>query len=122
MSEPYVGQIILFAGNRAPDGWAFCDGRQLPSADFPALFQTIGTTYGGDGQSTFALPDLRGRVPLGDNAKYPIGTMLGQEDVTLTGQQIAPHSHPAFAGSQQGNANVPVSNTLIAPLGDNGPS
>ncbi len=121
MSEPVVGQIILFAGNYAPAGWALCDGSLLPIAEYTELHSAIGTTYGGDGQSTFALPDLRSRVPIGDGqgrgSNYPLGLPVGVETVTLTQQQLPAHSHAALAAEQAGNANVPAGNALLAPLG-----
>ncbi|KQW93338.1 phage tail protein [Massilia sp. Root418] len=103
MAQPYVGEIRLFAGNFAPNGWLFCDGRPLAISENETLFQLIGTTYGGDGQETFNLPDLQGRVPLhqgqgpGGAASYQIGERAGVESVTLTVQQIPAHSHLLFA-------------------------
>ncbi|CAN5877050.1 tail fiber protein [soil metagenome] len=92
---PYIGEIKHFAGNFAPQGWAFCDGQILPIAENDALFALIGTTYGGDGQSNLALPDLRGRVPMhqnqGDN--LPMGQMGGAETVTLTVNNLPSHGH-----------------------------
>ena len=107
MAQPYVGEIRMFAGNFAPDGWKFCDGQLLPIDQYETLFQLIGTTYGGDGQSTFALPNLQGRVPMhmgtdGGNS-VAIAESFGVETVTLTGQQIPSHSHTlnaAATGSQ----------------------
>jgi microcystin-dependent protein len=98
MASPYVGEIRLFAGNFEPLGWSFCDGRTLPISENEALFQLIGTTYGGDGQQTFKLPDLRGRVPIhqgtGNGQSYVLGESGGAEAVTLTVQQIPAHAHP----------------------------
>ena len=103
MSQPYVGEIRLFGGNFAPAGWAFCDGRLLPISENETLFQLIGTTYGGDGQSTFALPDLRGRVPVhqgtGAGATYLMAQTGGVESVTLTTAQMPVHTHPMQATS-----------------------
>ena len=97
MAQPYVGEIRLFAGNFAPAGWAFCNGATLPISENETLFQLIGTTYGGDGQETFQLPDLQGRVPLHNGTlsgtTYIIGQNGGVENVTLTAQQIPTHSH-----------------------------
>jgi len=97
MSSPYVGEIRIFAGNFAPVGWAFCDGSLMAISENETLFNLIGTTYGGDGQSTFALPDLRGRAPIhqgtGGGSSYFIGQMAGVESVTLTTNQIPAHSH-----------------------------
>jgi microcystin-dependent protein len=97
MSEPFIGEIKMFGGNFAPRGWASCDGQLMSIAQNDALFALIGTIYGGDGQTTFALPDLRGRVPIGVQA--PIGTVAGAEQVTLTSVQNPVHSHPALNGS-----------------------
>lgn len=97
MAQPYVGEIRIFAGNFAPAGWMFCEGQLLPIAENETLFQLIGTTYGGDGQSTFALPDLRGRIPIHQGNSYVIGEMGGVETVTLTVNQIPLHTHQAVA-------------------------
>lgn len=109
--DPFVGEIRLFAGNFDPEGWAFCDGRLLAISEYETLFNLIGTTYGGDGQTTFALPDLRGRIPIhmGNNAgiTYSIGEMGGTETVTLTSQQIPAHNHPALGGVN-GEYNSPA--------------
>ena len=99
---PYVGEIRLFAGNFAPNGWAFCNGQPLPISENETLFQLIGTTYGGDGQSTFNLPDLRGRIPLHhgngpDGITYPLAQSAGTTEVTLTTQQIPVHNHAVIA-------------------------
>jgi microcystin-dependent protein len=103
MAQPYVGEIRMFAGNFAPVGWHFCDGSLLPISDNEVLFQLIGTTYGGDGQETFGLPSLGGRVPVhqgtgSDGINYQMGETLGVESVTLTSQQIPTHTH-ALLGS-----------------------
>src|SRR3954451_14775137 len=100
MAQPYVGEIRMFAGNFAPAGWMFCDGTLLPISDNETLFNLIGTTYGGDGQQTFALPDLRGRVPVhqgtGQSA-YDLAESGGVEQVTLTTQQTPAHNHALAA-------------------------
>lgn len=114
MSEPYVGEIRMFGGNFAPVGWAFCDGSLMPISDYETLFNLIGTTYGGDGQSTFALPDLRGRMPLHMGGSYVIGQLAGVEQVTLTTSQIPAHSHPAYATSGGGNQSGPVAGAVWA--------
>lgn len=97
MAQPYIGEIRMFAGNFAPAGWLFCDGVLLPISEYDTLFNLIGTTYGGDGQSTFALPDLRGRIPIhmgtGGGGSYVLAQMDGVETVTLTTQQIPSHGH-----------------------------
>jgi microcystin-dependent protein len=99
MATPFVGEIRLFGGNFAPQGWAFCDGSLLAIDQNTVLFQLIGTTYGGDGQQTFGLPDLRGRVPMHQGNGFVIGQMSGSETVTLLSNQVAQHSHPAQAGT-----------------------
>ena len=103
MATPYVGEIRLFAGNFAPSGWAFCDGTVLSIAENTVLFTLIGTTYGGNGQTTFALPDLRGRVPVhqgnGGQSPYVIGQAGGVENVTLTTAQLPPHTHALLAST-----------------------
>src|ERR1700756_514529 len=108
MSQPYVGEIRMFAGNFAPAGWMFCEGQLLPISEYETLFNLIGTTYGGDGQSTFALPDLRGRVPIHFGNGFTLAETGGVETVTLTVSQI-----PAHAFLVSGNAaadNTPVGN------------
>jgi microcystin-dependent protein len=112
-TEPYIGTIMLFAGNFAPQGWAQCDGQLLPISQYDALFSLIGTTYGGDGQTTFALPDLRSRVPVHQGrgpglSSYTIGENGGVESVTLTAGQLAAHTHPALGNSGAGTQNSPA--------------
>ena len=94
MAQPYVGEIRMFAGNFAPAGWMFCEGQLLPISENEALFQLIGTTYGGDGESTFALPDLRGRLPLHQGNGFILAETGGAEEITLTVNQIPAHGHP----------------------------
>jgi len=94
MAQPYVGEIRMFAGNFAPAGWMFCEGQLLPIFEYETLFNLIGTTYGGDGQSTFALPDLRGRVPLHQGNGFVQGETGGVESVLLSVNQIPVHTHP----------------------------
>ncbi len=115
MSSPYIGEIRMFGGNFAPAGWMFCDGSILAISEYETLFNLIGTTYGGDGQSTFALPDLRGRVPvhMGQGAglsAYTIGQMGGQEMVTLTTSQMPAHSHVPQANTGMGSQTSPAGN------------
>ena len=109
MGQPYVGEIRMFGGNFAPAGWAFCNGQLLPISENETLFQLIGTTYGGDGQITFALPDLQGRIPLHQGGGHTLAEFGGVELVALQLQQIPGHNHPALcqsAGSSQtGPAN-----------------
>ncbi len=92
MAQPYVGEIRMFAGNFAPAGWMFCEGQLLPISEYETLFNLIGTTYGGDGQSTFALPDLRGRIPLHFGNGFTLAETGGVETVTLTVSQIPEHT------------------------------
>jgi microcystin-dependent protein len=106
MAQPYVGEIRMFGGNFAPAGWMFCEGQLLPISENETLFQLIGTTYGGDGESTFALPNLQSRVPIHmgqgkDGITYQLAEQAGTESVTLTTQQIPVHTH-AFLGSSAG--------------------
>ncbi|MFL6161775.1 MAG: phage tail protein [Jatrophihabitantaceae bacterium] len=109
MSDPYIGEIRMFGGNFAPVGWLFCQGQLLPISQYDALFNLIGTTYGGDGQSTFALPDLQGRIPVHQGSGFVLGQVGGVESVTLNGNQNPVHTHQpvaaAVATSQSPNAN-----------------
>jgi microcystin-dependent protein len=89
----------MFAGNFAPAGWMFCEGQLLPISENETLFQLIGTTYGGDGQSTFALPDLRGRIPIHQGNGFILAETGGVEEITLTVNQTPAHSHPLLASS-----------------------
>ena len=91
--EPYVGEIRIFAGNYAPNGWSFCDGSILSVGEFDTLFMLIGTTYGGDGQTTFALPDLRGRLPVHQSSNYPMGLVAGSETVAINPFTTPAHTH-----------------------------
>jgi microcystin-dependent protein len=124
MSEPYIGEIIMFAGNFAPRGWALCNGQLLSIAQNSALFSILGTTYGGDGHTTFALPDLRGRVPMQPGAgpgltPHSLGESSGSETVTLLSPQMPAHTHAIAAG---GNAtsSLPASNLFGATTGQTG--
>ena len=113
MAQPYVGEIRMFAGNFAPAGWMFCEGQLLPISEYETLFNLIGTTYGGDGQSTFALPDLRGRIPLHQGNGFTLAETGGAEEITLTVNQIPAHSHPFLATTDIANQGSP-SGTLCA--------
>jgi microcystin-dependent protein len=113
VAQPYVGEIRMFAGNFAPAGWMFCDGQLLPIAENETLFQLIGTTYGGDGQSTFALPDLRGRLPLHVGSGFILAETGGVETVTLAAQQIPAHSH-GFLGSSSTATDANPANNVVA--------
>jgi microcystin-dependent protein len=117
MAQPYVGEIRIFAGNFAPAGWMFCEGQQLPTSENETLFQLIGTTYGGDGQETFNLPDLRGRIPLHQGNGFILGEPAGTEEVTLTTQQMPVHNH-AFTAVTAVGTNPNVSGNLPAAAGN----
>lgn len=118
MPEPFIGEIRMFGGNFAPAGWAFCSGQIIPISQNDALFTLIGITYGGDGQETFALPDLQSRVPIhmgqgpGISQNYLIGERAGVESVTLTAQQVPVHTHAFLASGSGGNSNSPTNNTI----------
>jgi microcystin-dependent protein len=111
VSNPYIGEIRIFAGTYAPQGWAFCDGALMPISENEALFTLIGTTYGGDGEETFALPNLSSRVPVHRSAQLPQGMAGGVEDVTLTIPQMPLHNHPFFATTALANQPTPGNNT-----------
>jgi microcystin-dependent protein len=99
MSNQYVGEIRMFGGTFAPLGWFFCNGATLPISEFDVLFNLIGTTYGGDGQTTFALPDLRGRFPMAVGPGFVLGEEGGVESVTLSSNQLPAHTHRLVASS-----------------------
>jgi microcystin-dependent protein len=120
MYQPYIGEIRLFAGTFAPLGWAFCDGQLLPIAENDALFTLIGTTYGGDGQTTFALPDLKGRIPIHQGNGFILAETGGVEEVTLTVNQVPAHSHPFVANDTTGSTSLPE-NSLLAKSTSNTP-
>jgi microcystin-dependent protein len=105
MAQPYVGEIRMFAGNFAPAGWMFCQGQLLPISENETLFNLIGTTYGGDGESTFALPDLQGRIPVHQGSGFVLAETGGAEEITLTVNQIASHAHPLLASTSPGIAS-----------------
>lgn len=100
MAQPYVGEIRMFGGNFAPAGWMFCEGQLLAISENETLFQLIGTTYGGDGQSTFALPDLRGRLPIHQGNGFVLAETGGMEEVSLTVNQLPSHSHALLASTE----------------------
>jgi microcystin-dependent protein len=127
MAQPYVGEIRMFAGNFAPAGWAFCDGALQPISELETLFNLIGTTYGGDGQSTFALPDLRGRVPIHQGNGFVLAETGGAEQVTLTINQIPLHTHALGVQQAMGNqispgGNVPAQSLNVTPYINDAPS
>ena len=131
--DTFIGQIIMFAGNFAPRDWAFCDGELLPISQNQSLYSILGTTYGGDGRTTFGLPDFRGRVPIGKGqgnglTSRRMGEQIGIEDITLSTAQMPIHSHAAKttisgssvtaklkASSEVGTTNVPLNNYLAKP-------
>lgn len=120
MSEPFVGEIRMFAGNFAPRAWAFCDGQLLPVSQNDALFSLFGTIYGGDGRTTFGLPDMRGRIPLHQGAgpglsNRRLGSKSGAESVTLTSNQLASHEHSLTANTRKQNMSTAAGNTLSDP-------
>ena len=118
MSSPYVGEIRMFGGSFAPAGWAMCQGQLMPISQNETLFNLIGTTYGGDGQETFALPNLAGRAPVhmgqgpGISQTYQIGEAAGVESVTLTTQQIPNHNHALLVSQDLGNVGDPTNQTF----------
>jgi len=115
MSSPYVGEIRMFGGNFAPVGWMFCEGQLLSIAQYTVLFQLIGTYYGGDGVSTFALPDLRGRIPVhADAGAYVVGQAGGVEAVALDVNTMPAHSHP-FTTTTGPGRDTPAGNVLASP-------
>ena len=115
MSEPFVGEIRMFAGNFAPSGWSYCDGQLLAVSQNDALFSLLGTIYGGDGRTTFGLPDLRGRIPIhhGSGAGLSsrnLGAKLGSEKVTLTSSELPSHSHNVSATASGASSGTPTGN------------
>jgi microcystin-dependent protein len=115
MADAYLGEIRMFAGSYAPFGWALCDGQLISIATYSALYSLLGTTYGGDGITTFGLPDLRGRAPMHRSGSFPIGSKQGQETVTLTVDQMPQHSHAPQAYTQSGDATDPTNAVWAAP-------
>ena len=118
MQPPYVGEIIMFGGNFTPVNYASCDGALLPISQFQALFALLGTTYGGDGQTTFALPDMRSRIPMhqGNNGQgtHVIGEKSGTETVTISPNQMPAHTHVLNATSANGNSKIAAGATIPA--------
>lgn len=114
MAQPYIGEIRMFAGTFAPAGWEFCEGQVLSIAEYFFLFEVIGTTYGGDGVETFALPDLRGRIPIHQGNSFIVGEMDGVETVTLTSNQIPAHTHALLASPQSATETTPSSTVVPA--------
>jgi microcystin-dependent protein len=123
MSEPFVGEIRMFAGNFAPRGWAFCDGQLLAVSQNDVLFSLLGTIYGGDGRTTFGLPDLRGRVPVHAGSgpglsPQPLGAMAGTEAETITVNQLPSHTHNYQANTTAGSQSAAVGNLVATRAGD----
>jgi microcystin-dependent protein len=125
MMEPFIGEIMLFAGNFAPRGWAFCNGQEISIAQNTALFSILGTTYGGNGQTTFKLPDLRGRAPihLGQGPGLTgriLGEMSGSENVTLNQTQIPAHTHSLMGNNGGANTSMNDKAVLSNQINDDG--
>ena len=112
MSQPYVGEIRMFGGNFAPAGWMLCQGQVVPIDQYDTLYNLIGTTYGGDGQSTFALPNLQGRLPMHQGAGFVMGQTGGVEQVTLITQQLPVHNHPMAASLNNATGNTVTGNVV----------
>jgi len=112
VAQPYVGEIRMFAGNFAPAGWMFCEGQLLPISENETLFQLIGTTYGGDGQETFALPDLRGRIPIHQGNGFILAETGGAEEITLTVNQIPAHGHPMLGSADPASTRSALNSVL----------
>lgn len=108
MADPYLGEIRMFAGNFAPQDWVMCDGRLLSISESEALYSLLGTTYGGDGVTTFGVPDLRGRAPFHQSSTYPLGAIGGTETVTLTQESLAQHTHLANVKTANGQSSAPA--------------
>lgn len=122
--DNYIGEIRIFAGTYAPQGWFLCNGQLLSISQYQTLFALIGTTYGGDGVSTFALPDLRGRIPINQGqglglSNYPLGATAGTENVTLIGSNVA-HTHSAIVSTSNGSTPTPGPGVMAASLGTTG--
>jgi len=120
MADPFVAEIRIFPFNFAPQGWAFCDGQLMPLSQNTALFSLLGTTYGGDGKSTFALPNLQGRAPMHPGqgpglSVHAFGEMGGSETVTLSESELPAHSHAMMAQSALATSKTPTGNTLARP-------
>ncbi|HZN15157.1 MAG TPA: tail fiber protein [Acidimicrobiales bacterium] len=110
MSDQFIGEIRMFGGSFAPQGWLLCDGSRIPISEYEMLFTLIGTIYGGDGQSTFCVPDLRGRMPMHQGGGYYLGQTAGTETVTLTVDQLGGHTHQLMGSTDQGTAPSPQNN------------
>jgi microcystin-dependent protein len=113
MAEPFLSEIRIVSFNYAPVGWAFCNGQFLPINQNQALFSLLGTTYGGNGQTTFALPNFQGRIPIHEGSGHILGEAAGSSSVTVNLQQLPAHTHLPSAKNVVGNANIPVANNHV---------
>jgi microcystin-dependent protein len=125
MSQPFIGQVIMFGGSYTPVGWVTCDGRLLSIAEYDVLYSLLGTTYGGDGQTTFGVPDLRSRIPVcmgqGNGlSNYVIGQMAGNESITLQPNQLPTHNHSIATTAKPGTNNIPGVTLILADEGGSG--
>lgn len=123
MSEPFLAEVRMVGFNFAPRGWAFCDGQILPINQNQSLYSLLGTTYGGDGRTSFALPDLRGRTPIHTGStdsgpEHREGQKSGEETHTLAGNEMPQHTHTARASSAVGDSPVPTNNVLASSLNE----
>ena len=118
MSEPFLAEIKMVGFNFAPRGWAYCDGQLLPINQNQSLYSLLGTTYGGDGRTSFALPELRGRTPIHKSGTHTLGNKIGAQTVTLTTAEIAAHTHTAKASSTAATNKTPADEVLAAASGD----
>jgi microcystin-dependent protein len=114
MSEPFLAEVRMVGFNFAPRGWAFCDGQILPINQNQSLYSLLGTTYGGDGRTSFALPDLRGRVPIHESSNHPLGQKSGTETSFLTTNELPTHNHNVMANSLDADTTNPAGNVLAA--------
>ena len=117
MAEPFLSEIRLFTFNFPPKGWAFCNGQLLPINQNQALFSLLGTTYGGDGQTTFALPDLRGRAPVHFGSSFNLGQRAGQEAHTIVMAEMPTHTHQVQASADNPTAGLPTNNFFASNTG-----
>jgi len=115
MSEPFIGQVSMFCGNFAPRGWMLCNGQSLPISQYTALFSILGTTYGGNGTTTFNLPNLQGRFAIHPSPQIPLGQTAGSATSTLTAQNLPPHTHPLNVSNAAATAGDPTGALLAQP-------
>lgn len=114
MNEAFIGEIRMFGGNYPPLNWELCNGQLLPISEYEGLYALISTTFGGDGQTTFALPDLRARIPVHRDTTHVLGSTGGAEQVMLTEQNVPNHSHPLQATAAPANSRTPAGNLMLA--------